>query len=301
MNLNVLKMINIPLNNKLADAHCASVKNYIISRIRKITLSKTQRLIKNNVPIPLSASNKTKLEELLKDGVLDTIIKAKPNELLDIINSYSDYNSNNELSKFVYNIFVKHGYENIDKYNFIKKIGLNTCPYCNRSYVYTLSKSKKLKPEIDHFYPKSKYPILAISYYNLIPSCPTCNGFGAKENQDPIAKGMKSPYEINDGEFKFSFEIKDTAILNPLTNVSSDAINVFLEKEILGNTEAFHLDELYKEHYDVIHELYIKSKHEYTKTYIEQLKEVYSGFSEVDINRLIIGNYTNKMISTKDH
>jgi len=30
--------------------------------------------------------------------------------------------------------------------------------------------------EMDHYYPKADYPYLAISIFNLVPSCPTCNG-----------------------------------------------------------------------------------------------------------------------------
>ena len=31
------------------------------------------------------------------------------------------------------------------------------CPYCNRLYITAL-KRKKVRPQLDHFFPKSKYP-----------------------------------------------------------------------------------------------------------------------------------------------
>jgi hypothetical protein len=54
---------------------------------------------------------------------------------------------------------------------------------------FTLNKSKELMPEIDHFYPKDKYPFLAVSFFNLIPSCLTCNGLSAMSNTDSYSIG----------------------------------------------------------------------------------------------------------------
>ena len=42
----------------------------------------------------------------------------------------------------------------------------------NPSMAFSILKSKK---QIDHFFPKRKYPFLALCYYNLIPSCDICN------------------------------------------------------------------------------------------------------------------------------
>ena len=32
-----------------------------------------------------------------------------------------------------------------------------------------------MRPQFDHWFPKKKYPLLAISFYNLIPCCTYCN------------------------------------------------------------------------------------------------------------------------------
>ena len=52
-----------------------------------------------------------------------------------------------------------------------------TCPHCNHNYILYDARSKpKLNTgQLDHYYPKSKYPILAASFFNLIPACSTCN------------------------------------------------------------------------------------------------------------------------------
>ena len=42
-----------------------------------------------------------------------------------------------------------------------EKLGVTACPYCNRSYIFTVKKDArngKARPQYDHFFPKSKYP-----------------------------------------------------------------------------------------------------------------------------------------------
>lgn len=56
-----------------------------------------------------------------------------------------------------------------------RQLGVKVCPYCNRMYTTTLFGENKIRPDFDHFYPKSKYPYLAVSLFNLIPSCSMCN------------------------------------------------------------------------------------------------------------------------------
>lgn len=56
-----------------------------------------------------------------------------------------------------------------------RQLGVKVCPYCNRMYTTTLFGEEKIRPDFDHFYPKSKYPYLAVSLFNLIPSCSMCN------------------------------------------------------------------------------------------------------------------------------
>jgi hypothetical protein len=35
-----------------------------------------------------------------------------------------------------------------------KELKVDTCPYCNRQYTFTVDSSKKTRPQFDHFYPK---------------------------------------------------------------------------------------------------------------------------------------------------
>lgn len=66
---------------------------------------------------------------------------------------------------------------------FIEKLGIRTCVYCNLQYALTINHSQGLF-ELDHRYPKSKYPYLCVTFFNLQPSCPTCNHGKKAEKAD---------------------------------------------------------------------------------------------------------------------
>jgi hypothetical protein len=66
------------------------------------------------------------------------------------------------------------------------KLDVFTCPYCNENFIYYFDyrggTSIRRTFDWDHFYSESKYPFLAISFFNLLPCCKVCNHL--KLNQD---------------------------------------------------------------------------------------------------------------------
>lgn len=55
---------------------------------------------------------------------------------------------------------------------------LSFCPYCNVETVYAIrtdEDGKRIRADIDHFFPRWKYPYLALCICNLVPSCARCN------------------------------------------------------------------------------------------------------------------------------
>lgn len=80
--------------------------------------------------------------------------------------------------------------------NFKSDNKLAVCPYCDIDTTIAISNNN-----IEHFLPKSKYPLLAMNPLNLISSCPACNkaheGKGDKVSQPPIV----TPYNEMMGDF----------------------------------------------------------------------------------------------------
>lgn len=82
---------------------------------------------------------------------------------------YTNYFSNGS------GTFVSGDY---NAYYYLKEMDIQVCPYCEDEYLSIVSSGSKLyrTSEIDHFFPKSRYPALAMCFYNLIPCGQNCNG-----------------------------------------------------------------------------------------------------------------------------
>jgi len=290
-------MIKLNQNISAAEQHFQVVKPLIQNRVKNILSSGIKR---KKAKITLSINLKNYLKSLLDDVELKALVTATPEKLHGIISSINntnlDFFKTKSNSNFVLrNLFINSCYdkEEFCKLSFIKRINLDTCPYCNRNYIYYLSKENKIKPQIDHFYPKSIYPILGVSFYNLIPSCQTCNGFGAKEEKDPIKEDLVNPYLLLTSDFEFTYKIKSINFINPLLDKSSVEVKFKYSKP--GHIDVFKLDKLYEQHSDHVIELIIKSQIEYSKQYRDYLKSYTKlNYSYTEIDRMILGNYANE-------
>lgn len=242
-------------------------------------------------------NERTLLNSLKEKANLKRLVTASPKRL-EVIRRFmlirfpDIHLSSNNLNRLLYKIFVSDGYAVVDNHAFISNLKIDTCPYCNRNYIYSLSKSAKIKPELDHYYPKSLYPYLGVSFYNLIPSCQTCNGLGVKGETDPFVENMVSPYLLNNDDYEFTFDLTKLDYLSPFDGKSS--VDVKFSKQIPGNVKVFKLDDLYQLHGDHVLELIIKSKVNYNNKYRQYL-EGFKGltFSDAEIDRVLIGNYTS--------
>jgi len=203
----------------------------------------------------------------------------------------------NILLKDIFEDFYKTKWDKIegyDRYVFVKKHDINTCPYCNRNYIAIVDKDEKdkngLRPEIDHFFPKSIYPYLAMSFYNLIPSCQVCNHTKSKKNT--YDDNLLSPYEIDENTFKLTYIPKNINFLQVKKQKFNFKIFDVRFKYIDDKSdEYFKLETLYRGHQDIVLELLIK-KTIYTKSYIKELKQNF-GFTNDEIYRFLLCNYKN--------
>lgn len=290
-------MIKLHKNSVEAENHYNVVRPIIEKRIIKV-LNKGK--VGRDKIIVLNNNVKTFLGELKNDVNLRNLILSSPENLPNIVASIGVMHPNfiipgSDENLILKNIFITSCYDNekFNKLEFVKKIKIDTCPYCNRSYIYYLSPSGQIKPEIDHFFPKSFYPFLGISFYNMIPACQTCNGFGAKEDKKPHEVDLVNPYLINNIDFKFTYKIKTIDVINPLHN--KNCVEVKFKNYLGGHLSVFKLDKLYEQHSDHVLELIIKSKLAYSEKYREFLQSFNElKFKDEDIDRMILGNYSNE-------
>lgn len=147
-------------------------------------------------------------------------------------------------------------------HRFFRKLKITTCPYCNRQYAVTLDcDNGKTAPEYDHFYYKSDYPVLAVSFYNLVPSCHTCNHI----------KGIKKTVTINpyfsgfESRFVFVDDNDDSKLLTPAEVMKRGGGKILLRRPDgtesatdKGNIETFALNEIYALHDQYVSDIVVK-------------------------------------------
>lgn len=160
----------------------------------------------------------------------------------------------------LYTAFTQHKNDGISNaHYFFRELNIRTCPYCNRHYTFTLDEETgKVAPEYDHFYDKSSHPLVAVSFYNLVPSCHTCNHVKSTKDSagiNPFFSGFKSKFMLLDEKGDKLMVDYDKVSMKEKRNDYGKLTYSRLTKEEEGNVETFVLQGLYELHDDYIKEL----------------------------------------------
>lgn len=252
--------------------------------------------------------------EYLKNSIIKdvngfSLITGRPIELESFKNTFEQRFRtilSKKRKKDLLNVFYYDNYSNWKAYELAKKISVNVCPYCNRTYTLILGDDfdKGTRFEYDHFFNKSDYPYLALSFYNLIPSCHVCNSnfkkksdFSLKNNIHPYIEGFSdnivfsvAPRNVNfiNGSSS-SYRIK-------LKKGKSTIWNNDKVKASFKNISTFQITNLYNMHKDYVDEIIQKSI-VYNSDYITSLYQTFGGSlfrSEDDVKRFVLGNYIDE-------
>lgn len=186
---------------------------------------------------------------------------------------------------------------------YIRKMGIKTCVYCNAQYAIT-TKKKHTAYQLDHCLPKSKYPYLCTNFFNLQPSCGSCNL--GKSNNDMVHGDYSATIwkEKNDKSVEyFNFTITDFGIVKYLLSGDPNNLSILFnvhksaEKGVKSLYEDFnkffHIQDIYEEHKDVVEEI-IWKKYAYSSGYMSNLASAFSPIANEmtsDFMRFIMGNY----------
>jgi hypothetical protein len=108
--------------------------------------------------------------------------------------------------------------------NFYKRLGLERkhCFYCGSSEITVISKTaptssnyrdehNRMLFDLDHFYLKSRYPFLSLSFYNLIPCCGICNSTYRGTKDFNIKTHINPFLDSFDENYYFSFDSAEIA------------------------------------------------------------------------------------------
>lgn len=285
--------------------------------------------------LPYRLKKEQKIMQYLEQNYKKILI-GKPAELADVIGNITQMNGGLTLRKgfykrlqliFNYSSFSTKGPGHTNDvwggFLFVKELDLPVCPYCNRQYITVYrykTKRKKGVPQpieegqtrgaLDHFFDKTRYPFLALSLYNLIPSCKVCNsdfklsqkmslteylhpyteGFGKKvrftiiPKSQPAASSTAPPsYDVN--ALLGSNDVFDLGLRYLSNDVSFD-------ERARRNAQLFKIEPIYNSHKDIIRELLQKQQH-YPADYIDRMLKVSGKLfqSREEVVRMVIGNY----------
>lgn len=219
------------------------------------------------------------------------------------------YLRNNELKDVVRDIFISL-YDEISSsiaYDIFERLNIRTCPYCNRHYTFTLKAESgqfKTRPEFDHFYDKSTFPFLAITFFNLVPSCKECN-HGKRNNAcgvNPYFGGFESKFILKKPDAENDEDSESRAMnINDIFKISkeSDFVVDFKKPEDndtsnaeMNNIQTLGLTPLYNMHKDYVMEIVEKAS-AYNELARFGIIDRFQGIfhSEMEVYNLIFGKY----------
>jgi hypothetical protein len=206
-------------------------------------------------------------------------------ELRIIEQSNIKYKKIKNKKKFIYE--AKEELKKIFKYEnkfqeviskfFEKELETKTCYFCNIHYVneYNINNEEyKNEFTLDHYYDKGSYPYLALSLYNLIPSCYTCNSKLKKTKELDV-------FAPNSKDFDFDQKVKFKLFFSPqcknLHIKSKDDIAIPLKEKYSDKyqkyIEVFKLNERYSAHKDIVYEM-MKNAELYPESRLKELQEL---------------------------
>ncbi|MBQ5439606.1 MAG: hypothetical protein IIT49_02350, partial [Clostridia bacterium] len=231
-----------------------NLRTLLTTHMNKKALTKLNLLINDDFFVNLKEDQK-------KD------LKKKSKNLLYHVFRYETFSQNKNISRLV------------------EMLGVKVCPYCNRLFTTTVSKSgKTVRPQLDHYRDKSDYPFLALSIMNLVPSCGVCNLIKSNKKDEVLY-----PYEEEMGDnCTFYVEPKDdyTALTGAKRFNKTEIKLKFVgngtkEERVKNSVNIFKLEDLYNSHTDIVSDLLLNR-------YIctdKMIDDIYENFRELFQNK----------------
>lgn len=275
---------------KIDNCSIPFLKNFFKKYIEKLLYSKPADLLHiHDILIRVKPKFKTFLVEKRKTKSHNQKIRDEFSPFFEEIQKIIDYEFFTKKSEVI------NGY---DAYSLAENININTCSYCNRLYTKTVINKtvngeihKLTRPTFDHWFPQSKYPILALSFYNLIPSCTVCNS-SLKSSVDMSLVDNLHPYVDEEINFQFSYKLNSLDEYEfKITNIGDDT-----NARSKNTADFFKLKDIYETHIDEVEDL-LKIKKAYSVNYLKSMKAFFkdsSGLSNEEIYRLAFGTEINE-------
>ena len=239
-------------------------------------------------------------------GKVEEYMTARPERLLELheemMQALGDANGvlSEDNRKFVEHVFNYEDYIKQNQemsYALAHLMDVNTCTYCNRQYTLTVddvdekgAKTEHLiRPEFDHWFSQVDYPDLALSYFNLIPACHTCNS-NLKNRKEMDIGHYVHPYIDRKTGFRFSYVPTSDGYAVDIER-EKDVDDVYYEK-VQNTLGLFKLPQIYGAHSGLelkeLLELAAENHPDYIITLVNDVM-IKLGVDESDAYRILFG------------
>lgn len=244
----------------------------------------------------------TNIKTILNNYSLSDILTGDFDKLLEIKESINLSSSDFEIIKTFFNYDKSNSKDFIPLISklqpkisnfFQENIEVHTCYYCNIDFINTFKKNNETKNAftLDHVLEKADYPFLALSLYNLVPSCYVCNS---------KVKDSKILFEFSptNKDFDFNEKVKFKSFISN-TNLQIEEEQDFYIKLIENYSnkydkyiESLNLNNRYDYHKYKVLEM-IQKRREYPDSRIKELSDLTKKTQE-EIKQDLFGIYTSE-------
>lgn len=204
---------------------------------------------------------------------------------------------------FDYDRFTTKDISEWNAYSLCKRSRTRTCPYCNQAYAFTVFRPDDtggFRPTLDHFLPKQRFPHLALSLNNLIPSCYTCNS-NLKGSADFHAKPHLHPL-YDDEPITFSIELPGTSLVDLMNDFETLKSHTRLKVQCdplhapaRNSIETFLIEERYASHHDEAIE-FASLRLDLASGRLEEISNLLGGRSEARLLRFDRARYSQTLL-----
>ena len=180
---------------------------------------------------------------------------------------------------------------------YVRLLDVRYCPYCNAETVETAMLPERIQvPDIDHIFPKDKYPLLSLSLYNLIPACNRCNSRFKKAQDMLEGWSVKHPLPslhpyVHDTykHIRFDYRPKSVGKLFIRPRMEDSPLTVSAAKDHDSRADSYikryHLNEIYRDVYaEEINEM-IRMEAICSNDFVAAMKDLY-GLDDSDFDSL---------------
>jgi len=185
---------------------------------------------------------------------------------------------------------------------YFREVGIKACVYCNSSLAVSVDRIDndgkddiRAKFQVDHFYPKSDFPMFSISLFNLYPSCASCNNV---KNDKMVKFNLYSNIssELENSNFRFKLSAYDEAKYLLYKKGKEIDFDFLEEKDLPKNfytfQDTFDIKGIYDTQKDLISDLVDKSlvyDFYYKKSLNDNFPKLF--LTKEHFERFLLGNY----------